>query len=404
MIGRIFRLIIILGVFTLLICPYQEPAQVFREAKFSTRQTIPVVTIRQHQIELNGSPFTIKGVGYSPTPIGSDPEFANPYGDNYSAGASALYKRDLPMLRAMGANTVRLWGWNNSTDHTDFLDDAYNQGSRPIYVIAAYWINGNQNLSDPAVRNNLINGFRQMVAAHKNHPAILMWMIGNELNAPWMFGNSDALFTLINEMAGAAHEEEGASYHPVTTPLADVSLIETIKQRDPVVPNLDVWSVQLYRGDSFYTFFDDYAKVSSKPLVISEFGIDAYDDRNHAEYEKIGTPYQAVYAASLWKEIVAHSAICSGGSIMTYSDEWWKGKNGQNDSSHPNCPENDPAAHSSCGYAASSHPDGYANEEWWGIMRPVKNGSNPDQMQPRAVYRTLQSLWTNMLFLPLTRK
>ena len=26
-------------------------------------------------------------------------------------------------------------------------------------------------------------------------------------------------------------------------------------------------------------------------------------------------------------------------------------------------------------------------------MRPVKNGSNPDQMQPRAAYFALQSLW-----------
>jgi hypothetical protein len=28
-----------------------------------------------------------------------------------------------------------------------------------------------------------------MVAAHKNHLAILMWSIGNELNASWMYGD-----------------------------------------------------------------------------------------------------------------------------------------------------------------------------------------------------------------------
>jgi len=34
-----------------------------------------------------------------------------------------------PLLREMGANTVRLWTWNGTADHVDFLDKAYNEGS-----------------------------------------------------------------------------------------------------------------------------------------------------------------------------------------------------------------------------------------------------------------------------------
>jgi len=279
-----------------------------------------LVTIRGRQILVSGNPFTIKGVGYAPTPIGDDPETKPPYGDYFTSGYSAIYGRDLPLLRRMGANTVRLWGWKYDADHTNFLDQAYDDGVSPIYVIVSFWVDKSRNISDPAVRDAITAEFKQMVAIHKNHPAVLMWAIGNELNAPWMFGDSDNLFRLINEMAKAAHEEEGPNYHPVTMPLADFNLIDTIKRRDPQVPNLDVWSVQVYRGSSFGSLFSDYVGVSCKPLVITEYGIDAYDDRNGDEYENIGPPYQAIYAESLWNEIVTNSNVCSGGSIMAYSD------------------------------------------------------------------------------------
>jgi hypothetical protein len=406
MIGKVLRVILSVLVGTSIGFPEFSMKGLANLAQ-GHEQTRSVVAIHQSQIYLNSLPFVIKGVGYSPTPIGIDPETSNPPADNYTVKSSAQYQRDLPILREMGANTIRLWGWGYNADHQDFLDTAYNHGSRPVYVIPTYWINAAQDLNDPSIRQKIITEFRQMVALHKNHPAILMWMIGNELNAPWMYGNSDALFSLINEMALAAHNEEGAAYHPVTTPLADTDLIHTIQQRDSQVPNLDVWSVQLYRGSSFGNFFDDYSAVSDKPLFISEYGLDAYDDQRDDEYENVGPSYQAIYAASLWKEIEAHSTVCSGGSIMAYSDEWWKGKYGQKDAGHPVCPENDPLEHSTCGYATASGPDGYANEEWWGIMRPVKNGSNPDILQPRAVYATLQSLWvahepwTNEIYLPM---
>ena len=355
-----------------------------------------IVTISNRQILVNGQPFVIKGVGYAPTPIGNDPDFP-PHGDYFTVDYRPIYERDLALLRQMGANTIRLWGWKYDADHTDFLDEAYNNGVNPIYVIVSLWLDPTRNILDPVVNQTIITEFTQTVAIHKDHPAVLMWAIGNELHAPWMFGDTvtreNAIFNLIDEIAQAIHEEEGVQYHPVTTPLVDIDLINTIAIRDSQVSNLDVWAVQIYRGQSFGTLFSDYAAVSNKPLVIAEYGIDAYDDQHAAEYENIGPPYQAIYAASLWNEIVANSDIAAGGSIMAYSDEWWKGRFGETDSDHLNCPDFNRFFHSDCGYDTLAHSDGYANEEWWGIMRPVDNGPNPDIMQPRAVFCTLQSLW-----------
>lgn len=356
------------------------------------RQPTPV-TVNGRKLMVNGNPFTVKGVGYSPVPIGIDPETTSPYGDYFTSDYNSIYDRDLPLLGDMGTNTIHLWSWNNIGDHLDFLDKAYNGGVAPIYVIAGFWINPDLNIdpnSPDNVRENLKADFREMVAVHKNHPAILMWAIGNELNSPLMYGSKlNDIFSLINEMAAEAHQEEGTNYHPVTTSLYDSDLVSTISTYDSLVPSLDIWSANIYRGNTFGTLFNDYKALSQKPLAILEYGIDAFDNDHGNEYEKIGTPYQADYTEALWKEIAANSDTCVGGSIMAYSDEWYKGEY----STDPGCPDNDPAYHSTCGYPASSHPDGYCNEEWLGIMRTVDNGNNPDIMEPRAAYYRLQALW-----------
>jgi hypothetical protein len=364
------------------------------------------VAIVDRQIFLDGKPFIMKGVGYSPVPIGIDPETASPYGDYFTPEYSPIYGRDIPMLRRMGANTIRLWGWNNVADHSDFLDEAYNGGDDPIYVVVTFWMGPSlyPDIASVEARAKIKSAFRNMVAVHKNHPAVLMWSIGNELNAPWNYGNHlDDLFSLIEEMALEAHTEEGSAYHPATSPLADIDLIPTIASYDSSLNHLDFWSVQVYRGRSFGSLFSDYRNASPKPLAILEYGIDAYDDENGGEYENIGLPYQALYARALWREIFKNSDVCVGGSIMAYSDEWWKGKYGNTDSDHPSCPENDPWLLSTCGYPNSAHPDGYSNEEWWGIMRTLDNGADPDILEPRRIYYTLMSLWkpTGMSCFPL---
>ena len=348
------------------------------------------------QLTMNSAPFLVKGVVYSPVPIGADPETMPPYGDYFTSDYSNIYSRDLPLLRQMGANAVSISSWGGSADHRDFLDKAYNAGTDSIYVIAGFWINPGQDI-DPASANNVRGqikaNFRRMVATHKNHPAILMWAIGNNLNDSSLYGGDlNNLFSLIDEMAAEAHAEEGAGFHPVTAALTDSALISTISTYNSAVPSLDLWGVNVYRGNSFGTLFSDYQAVSSKPLAVLEYGIDSFDDVNGDEYEKIGTPYQATYAAALWNEIQSNANVCVGGIIMEYSDEWWQGKY----STDSACQDNDPAVHSDCGQAMASSPDGYDNAEWWGIMRPRLNTSGADIMEPRAVYYTLRNLWTGV--------
>ncbi|MFH1335483.1 MAG: cysteine peptidase family C39 domain-containing protein, partial [Candidatus Zixiibacteriota bacterium] len=370
---------------------------------FTDKVLATQVEVVQRKLLVNGEPFLVKGVNYSPTPIGIDPETTYPYGDYFTSKYSSLHDRDLPLLRQMGANTIRIINGMNGSDHTDFLDKAYHKGNQPIYVIIAFSLDPAiyPDISSSDARQKIKADFRAMVSGYKNHPAVLMWSIGNELNSPKMYGDKlNDLFSLINEMAHEAHKEEGAYYHPVTTPLADIDLLNTIATYEPLMLNIDIWGANIYRGSSFGSLFNDLKKISIKPLLVMGFGVDAYDENAGGEYENGGIPYQATYAESLWKEISANSEVCSGGIIRAYSDEWWLGKFGN---TLEGCPDLDPSLQSPCGHPSNSDPDGFVNYEWLGIMRVKKNGSNLDIVEPRKVYHTLKSLWTDREIVILSR-
>jgi hypothetical protein len=60
------------------------------------------VAVVGRQIFIDGKPFTMKGVGYSPVPIGIDPETSPPYGDYFPSEYGPIHSRDIPILRRMG--------------------------------------------------------------------------------------------------------------------------------------------------------------------------------------------------------------------------------------------------------------------------------------------------------------
>jgi len=281
-------------------------------------------------------------------------------------------------LRNMSANTIRTWA---QIQDGNFLNAAYNNGNKPIYVVMGFWVNCSEDYNSTAIRQKYINDFGDYVVAYKNYSAVLMWALGNENNLDYCTIASlvDDLNSLYNEMAKKAYEIEGASYHPVAIINGDVIYLgDAAKKSDDAFLNYpDIWGMNTYPGSSLTAKINEYSGLSSKPLFISEYGTDALDNNTLAEDEEM----QAGWDVALWREI-ANSSIALGGTIMEYSDEWWKFSTG------------DWGVHDTGGYYPSwnpaSHPDSYVNEEYWGIVRPVDNGVNPDIMQPRKVYYDLQ--------------
>jgi len=135
--------------------------------------------------------------------------------------------------------------------------------------------------------------------------------------------------------------------------------------------------------------FTDYANVTSKPMLITEYGIDAYDDVARAENQTT----QNSWDLALADEINSNSNICSGGFIFEYSDEWWKAESGEYDSNHTNCPASNSNVHLNCGFPESNFPDKYSNEAWWGLLSIAKNISGPDILTPRQMFYSIADIY-----------
>lgn len=345
----------------------QTPKPCIREKPDSTG---PVV-LTCEGLTVHGEPFTVKGIGYQPIPIGLTAESIVDKQRMYDD--ERIYRdRDFPLLRRMGVNTIRTWGEVLSEA---FLDAAWNDGDHPLYVLMGFWINCREDYSDPSVRQMYKDAFRDYVERYSYHPAVLAWGVGNENNLGYCSpsGLVEPFYSLGEELAQMAYEIEGPDYHPVGIVNGDLLYVglDIFGAEDADLPHIDFWGCNVYPGNSFGHWFTNFSIRSGKPVLITEYGIDALDDRNKQEYEDV----QAQYDVSQWREIAAAPNVL-GATLMSYSDEWWKAGG--------------PATHDYGGYATDRHPDGFSNEEWWGIVRIARGvGTDVDTVTPRKVYYDL---------------
>lgn len=350
-------------------------------------QSTGAVKVQGRQLFVDNSPFFVKSVGYQPTPIGLHPNESDMYCQ------PEIYNRDIALIRDMGANTIRTWrkvDCLSGSANTNFLNALYNNGDRPIRVIMGFWVDWGADITNPAVREAIKGEFRTYVARYKNHPAVLTWAIGNENNYHVASGNWDELYSLYNEMAQVAYEEEGGIYHPVTIVNGEISQVgnSVYGADDNSLNMVDIWGANIYRGVSFGTLFSEYPAKSLKPLLITEYGHDSYDVRSCS----VGEPEQKQWDVNLFTQAQNNSAVTVGASLMEYSDEFWK-SNRSLDSCPPSLGNTNGVQDN--GGVFLNVFDNFGNEEFWGIVKIEKTQDGPDKVAKREVYCGLMIAFGN---------
>lgn len=268
------------------------------------------------------------------------------------------------------------------------------------------------NLNSPAIINELK---KQYPVDYNLILNILKKYSGKKLNPQQL----TAWYSLVDAMAQAAHKAEGATFHPVAVVNGGIAEIgnSTDGATDSRLPNLDIWGANVYVGKNLGTLFSDYAAKSHKPLWISEFGVDAWVVTNATGINDWGSTLtvdlggtgqydpatQSTWDVAIWGQIFDHLGVTIGGSLMEYSDEWWKPYEfyctNPNDSQYNNAISagicNSNQKYFGNPYPYYPYPGGFESQEWFGIMsispNPVVGG--PDIMSPRAVYYDLETKW-----------
>lgn len=192
----------------------------------------------------------------------------------------------------------------------------WNGGVDPIYILVpfiftpAYY----PNLTDSNIRKQVLIDWAAFVQQYSSHPAILGFLIGNELNTQYE-DELDWLFSLVNQMIVVQNSIESTP-HPITVPLADIGFKEIVQKYNDYI-DIDFWSVQVYSHD-LSGLFGDYTSVMAstsikRPLLFTEFGADFL--------QKPGDPTQAEILLNQWNQISTFP-YSFGGCIMEWSDEW----------------------------------------------------------------------------------
>ncbi|MGD1957530.1 MAG: glycoside hydrolase family 2 TIM barrel-domain containing protein [Fulvivirga sp.] len=209
---------------------------------FSTEITKSEIrlTDKGYRIFLNGEPFYVKGAG--------------------------VHQGSLESLVEHGANAIRTWSTDNGLE---VLDRVHKLG---LKVTMGVWVglerHGFDYDNQVAVKEQLAS-IRTKVIALKDHPALMAWSIGNELN---LQSRNPKVWNAVNEISKMIHTLD--PNHITTTPLSGIEKkdVDLIANR---APDLDFLSVQLYGAIEILPELITKSGYEG-PLMVTEWGATGY--------------------------------------------------------------------------------------------------------------------------------
>jgi hypothetical protein len=247
----------------------------------------------QYQLFVNKEPFYIKGAGL---------EFGN-----------------IPSVAKHNGNSFRTWRTDNGKQTgKEVLDEAQKYGLFVTMGIEVARERHGFDYNDEAAVKAQKERIKQEVLALKDHPALLIWAIGNELN---LRATNPKVWDAVNDISKMIHEID--PNHLTTTTLAGISQQEVIYIKERC-SDIDLLSIQLYgKIEELPQMLKAYNFTG--PYMVTEWGA-----TGHWEVAKTswGTPIEdnsTVKAADYLKRyetvIKADSAQCVGSYVFLWGQK-----------------------------------------------------------------------------------
>jgi len=361
-----------------------------------------------HVLVVNGKPFTVRGVCYSPIAIGEN-HLYNWWGDR-----SMPWAVDGKLMKEAGINTIRIYEpGSNPVQVRAVMSDLYkSHGIRTIMGHGlGFWEMPHANYADPAFQHRIKREVYQMVKAYKNEPGLLAWVLGNEANYsfdgkvnPWSTPELDAIknprdrkmakakiyYSFLNELAKIVKTVDPT--RPVGFGNGELGSIEVAKE---CCPDFDFVGIIIYRGKSFGSLFRQLKAKYGKPAIMIEYGCDAYN----ASTKEPDEESQAFFLKTLVGEISKNSYFGTGegnslgGCIFEWNDEWWKYN--QDDPKGWSIHNTEAGWSNGSYYVDIDTPNKLnMNEEWWGIVSlDPKKEDGVNKRVPKKAYYELKKVW-----------
>ncbi len=228
----------------------------FVSTVISSAQTTVDKVNGKWELLVNGKPYEVKGATF-----GFDKDI-----DNYD-----IYLKDLKFL---GVNTIRTWATGKNT--SKLLDAAH---ANDIKVMLGIWMrHGRPGMEDDDSFNylenvegkeDMYNNALNVVETHKDHPAVLIWGIGNEVYLNTATNEEKVAYSqLLERICGAIKEKDPS--HPIASVEAWTFGLEWWLK---YVPSIDIYGLNSY-GPGANLLADELLKRGiDKPYLLTEFGV-----------------------------------------------------------------------------------------------------------------------------------
>ncbi|MGQ3672231.1 glycoside hydrolase family 2 TIM barrel-domain containing protein [Xanthobacter sp. TB0136] len=200
------------------------------------------VRVRDQQILVEGKPFVPNGAG----------------------GETRLED-----LAGLGATVVRTYG----QEPGKILDEAHKAG---LKVIVGLWMAHPRlgfDYGDKAAAQAQLESFRPMVERYKDHPALLMWGIGNEIEVDLPPDPGHPLWPALEDASRFVKAID--PHHPTMAVTADTGAdkVALVKRH---APSIDVLGLNAY-GDSLLTIEERARKQGwDGPIIFTEMGANGH--------------------------------------------------------------------------------------------------------------------------------
>ncbi len=239
-------------------------------------------------------------------------------GDFYIKGAGLEFGNVLALAKHK-ANSFRTWRTENGRKSAkEVLDEAHENGLMVTMGIEVGRERHGFDYDDPEMVEKQLEEIREQVLTLKDHPALLIWGIGNELNLHY---TKPKVWDAVNDISKMIHEED--PNHPTTTSLAGLAQkeVDYIKER---CSDLDILSVQMY-GD-----LPDLPNLIKKfgwegPYMVTEWGATGHWEVPTTSWGAPIEEHSSAKAANYLKRfkggIEADSLQCIGSYVFLWGNK-----------------------------------------------------------------------------------
>jgi len=222
--------------------------------------------------------------------------------------------KNLAPLAARGGNSIRTW---STTGLDEILDEAQALG---LTVSAGIWLEPECDwfsYKNPEHCAKQMERVRNEVTLYRDHPALLAWGIGNEVEGD---GTNDAFWQQLDRLAKLVRELD--PNHPTFTAVAGLNFVKASGLNEHT-PNLDFVGINTY--GAVFSIRKHLEKVGWKrPWMITEWGPRGFWETKQAAS---GTPLEQTSSekATMFRNVYQKVLTPGGGYLGNYAFVWgWK--------------------------------------------------------------------------------